>query len=132
MIIPWHRGLCRGHLFSTSNIAAALEGWYGRTIFFPWRWNFLARRPGGTPLMMLVCILAFPPPPTRSCPLQVGAGFAYFQLEASACFSELSDQGEPPRLVPFPRDHCHGRLLVFFFTPQPTCARRILQAESRW
>jgi len=54
----------------TSNVAAALQGWYADHL--SWRWIF-GHAALVTPLMMALRVFRRSPPPTRSCLLQAGA-----------------------------------------------------------
>jgi DHA2 family multidrug resistance protein len=104
----------------TSNIAAALQGWYADHL--SWRWIFW-HAALVTPLMML-CVYFGIPRRSPAMPAPSWRGFAYFSLSLSLLYGAL-DQGE--RL-----DWLHSGVIVAMsaaglFLLAATCVRRILQ-----
>ena len=104
----------------TSNIAAALQGWYADHL--SWHWIFW-HAAVVTPLM-LICVYYGIPRRSPSGPAPSWRGFAYFSLSLSLLFGAL-DQGE--RL-----DWFHSGVIVAMsaaglFLLAATCVRRYLQ-----
>ena len=87
----------------TSNIAAALEGWYADHL--SWHWIFWTAAVL-TPLMM-ICVYYGVPRRSPSGPIPSWRGFAYFSLALSLLYGAL-DQGE--RL-----DWLHSGVIVAMF-----------------
>ena len=105
----------------TSNIAAALEGWYADHL--SWRWIFW-NAAVLTPLMMICVYYGIPPRRSPVGPAPSWRGFAYFSLSMSLLYGAL-DQGE--RL-----DWFHSGVIVAMtaagiFLLAATCVRRMLQ-----
>jgi len=104
----------------TSNIAAALQGWYADHL--SWHWTFW-HAALVTPLMML-CVYFGIPRRSPAMPAPSWRGFAYFSLSLSLLYGAL-DQGE--RL-----DWFHSGVIVAMsaaglFLLAATCVRRMLQ-----
>ena len=104
----------------TSNIAAALQGWYADHL--SWHWTFW-HSALVTPLMM-ICVYYGIPRRSPAGPAPSWRGFAYFSLSLSLLFGAL-DQGE--RL-----DWFHSGVVVAMsaaglFLLAATCVRRYLQ-----
>jgi MFS transporter, DHA2 family, multidrug resistance protein len=105
----------------TSNIAAALQGWYADHLSWHWIfWNAALV----TPLMIICVYYGIPPRPSPVGPAPSWRGFAYFSLSMSLLYGAL-DQGE--RL-----DWFHSGVIVAMtaagiFLLAATCVRRMLQ-----
>ena len=104
----------------TSNIAAALQGWYADHL--SWRWIFW-HAALVTPLMML-CVYFGIPRRNPVLPAPSWRGFAYFSLSLSLLFGAL-DQGE--RLDWFHSPVIIAMTAAGLFLLAATCVRRILQ-----
>jgi DHA2 family multidrug resistance protein len=105
----------------TSNIAAALQGWYADHL--SWRWIFW-NAAVLTPLMMICVYYGIPPRHSAIGAAPSWRGFAYFSMSMSLLYGAL-DQGE--RL-----DWFHSGVIVAMsaagiFLLAATCVRRVLE-----
>jgi len=105
----------------TSNVAAALQGWYAD--HFSWRWIFW-HAAVVTPVMMLCVYFGIPRRTAPAGPAPSWRGFAYFSLGMSLLYGAL-DQGEH-------LDWFHSGVIVALsvagiFLLAATCVRRMLE-----